>query len=402
MKGMGRVFQRGPVWWIAYYHRGKELRESSHSQSQNYAFKLLKKRLGEIGAGKFVGRAEEKLTFTQLAADLLADYEVNGKRSVVSVKLSVRHLQDFFGFDCALNITTDRVRAYIGKRQEEISGRNGKRLAHKLQSANRIKESLKAERLLERKQRLLAEIRWLDQEAECLKTSSNASINRELAALKRMFTLAIQAGKLSSKPYIPMLEENNARQGFLSHVEFLNVRAQLPSHLQDPVSFLYFSGWRVSEMRLLEWRDVDMSGKVIRLRPEISKNKTGRVLPLEGELLELIQRAHNKRRLDCQAVFHSDGAVLGDFRKAWKSALIAAGTGKKYVHDFRRTAVRNLTRAGNPERVSMALTGHLTRAVFDRYNIVSEADLSEAAKKLQAHLDDQSLSSPARALKHAV
>lgn len=81
-------------------------------------------------------------------------------------------------------------------------------------------------------------------------------------------------------------------------------------------------------------------------------------------------------------MFHNDGVLIGDFRKAGKSALITAGVSKKFVHDFRRTAVRNLTRAGNPEKISMTLTGHKTRAVFDRYNIVSEADLAEAAEKL--------------------
>jgi integrase len=142
-------------------------------------------------------------------------------------------------------------------------------------------------------------------------------------------------------------------------------------------------------MRALEWRDVDLVGRVVRLRPEISKNKKGRLLPLQGELLEILQRALANRRLDCQAVFHNNGAIVGDFRKAWKSALMSAGLRKKFVHDFRRTAVRNLTRAGNPEKISMALTGHKTRAVFDRYNIVSEADLSQATEKLYSHLNKQ-------------
>jgi integrase len=70
-------------------------------------------------------------------------------------------------------------------------------------------------------------------------------------------------------------------------------------------------------MRALEWRDVDLAGKVVRLRPEISKDKKGRLLPLQNELLEIVRRAHANRRLDCNAVFHKNGKSIGDFRKAW-------------------------------------------------------------------------------------
>ena len=99
-----------------------------------------------------------------------------------------------------------------------------------------------------------------------------------------MFTLAVRAGKRSSRPHIPTLAENNTRQGFLDHTGFPTLRSNLPEYLKDPVTFLYLSGWRVSEMRALEWRDVDLAGRVVRLRPEISKNKDGRLLPLSGEL----------------------------------------------------------------------------------------------------------------------
>lgn len=339
MRGLGRIFKRGSIYWIAYYHRGKEYRESSESEIESQARKLLKKRIGEIGSGKLIGPVEEKVTFEQLAEDLIRDYEVNGKRSVRSIKLSIAHLRDFFGFDKALDITTDRIRSYIAKRQSE--------------------------------------------------GVSNASINRELSALKRMFTLAIQGGKLSSKPYIPMLEENNARQGFLDHACFLGLREALPAYLKDPVTFLYHSGWRVSEMRALEWRDVELQGKVVRLRPEISKNKDGRLLPLEGELVAAFARAKDQRRLDCPYVFQVDGQKIGDFKKAWKTACKKAGIEGTLVHDLRRTAVRNMVRAGVRERVAMALTGHKTRSIFDRYNIVSEADLHEASKQIQSHLEEQ-------------
>src|SRR5574341_451068 len=310
MRGMGRVFKRGSVWWIGYYHRGKEIRESSESESEAQARKLLKKRLGEIGRGRLIGPVEEKITFEAMAEDLLRDYETNGKRSVRSARLSASHLRGFFGLDRALDITTDRVRAYISQRQSE--------------------------------------------------RASNGSINRELAALKRMFSLAVQAGKLSSRPYVPILEENNARQGFLDHGGFLALRESLPDYLKDPVTFLYLSGWRVSEMRALEWRDVDLAGQVVRLRPEISKNKDGRLLPLSGELLEIIEGARANRMPDCSFVFHLNGEPIGDFRKAWKTACRAAGLDGIIVHDLRRTAVRNMVRAGIPEKVAMSLSGHKT------------------------------------------
>jgi integrase len=135
---------------------------------------------------------------------------------------------------------------------------------------------------------------------------------------------------------------------------------------------------------------VDLGGKVIRLRPELSKNKDGRLLPLNGELLALIRRAWSQRRLDCPYVFHSKGEPIGSFRKAWKAATRQAKLQGVIVHDLRRTAVRNFVRAGVPERVAMALSGHKTRAIFDRYNIVSEADLMQAAERVQAHLAEQS------------
>jgi len=125
-----------------------------------------------------------------------------------------------------------------------------------------------------------------------------------------------------------MLEENNARQGFVDHSVFLTVREHLPAYLKDPITFFYLSGWRLGEMRELEWRDVDLAGKAVRLRPEISKNKDGRVLPLSGELLEIIERAKAQRRLDCSYVFHLDGDQVGDFKRSWATACRKAGVGK--------------------------------------------------------------------------
>jgi len=109
-------------------------------------------------------------------------------------------------------------------------------------------------------------------------------------------------------------------------------------------------------------------------------------LPLSGELLDVIDRARAARRPECPFVFHREGVPIGDFRKAWSNACAAAGLSPVLVHDLRRTAVRNMIRAGIPDRVAMTLSGHKTRSIFDRYNIVSEADLEQAAERLQSHL----------------
>jgi hypothetical protein len=124
MRGMGRIFKRGAFYWIAYCYRGKEHRESSRSDSESQARKLLKRRLGELGTGRLVGPSEERLTFDDLAKMLLTDYEINGKRSVESVRLSVRHLRDFFGLDRAVDITADKIAKYVSDRQQE-SAANG-------------------------------------------------------------------------------------------------------------------------------------------------------------------------------------------------------------------------------------------------------------------------------------
>ena len=341
MRGFGRVFKRGSTYWIAYCYRGKEHRESTHSDNEAQARKLLKKRVGEMGQGRLIGPSEERLTFEDLASMLLTDYEVNGKRSLESAKLSIKHLREFFGSERAIDITLDRVRSYVRERQRE--------------------------------------------------GAANGSINRELAALKRAFTLATRAGKLGSAPYIPLLEENNSRRGFLDHGGFLALRDGLPAHLKDPVTFLYLSGWRVSEMRTLEWRDVDLSGReALPSSRKSARTRTAARFLSAAELLEIIQRAHEKRRPDCPFVFHDEGEPIGDFRKAWKTACKKAGLAGIIVHDLRRTAVRNMVRAGIPERVAMELSGHKTRRVFDRYNIVNDADRARASELLQSHLGAQS------------
>jgi integrase len=118
----------------------------------------------------------------------------------------------------------------------------------------------------------------------------------------------------------------------------------------------------------------------------MSKNGEGRVLALEGELLELIQRRAVERGRSAWG-FHRGSQPIRSFKEVWKTALQVTGIRGKVFHDFRRTEVRNHMRAGVHEQVVMDLTGHKTRSVFDRYNITSEDDLREAVKQLDQYHD---------------
>jgi integrase len=168
------------------------------------------------------------------------------------------------------------------------------------------------------------------------------------------------------------------------------------------LDFGYQSGWRRGEILGLEWRDVDRARKVVRLRHELSKTREGRVLMLSGPLAEVIERRWPLRVLGCPLVFHVRGRRIVDWRKTWVRACTAAQLPGKLFHDLRRTVVRNLVRAGVPERVAMGITGHRTRSVFDRYNIVDERDLAQASARLADYVAAQAAAQQAAARKVSV
>jgi integrase len=219
---------------------------------------------------------------------------------------------------------------------------------------------------------------------------SNAEVNRELAALKRAFNLALQAEQVTRKPYISSLEENNARQGFFEPWEFETVLARLPDHLRPPLTFAYFTGWRLrSEILVLTWDRVDIEAGSVRLYRGTTKNKDGRVITLPQVLKDILEQQwqeHIDHYPECSFVFHDHGREMKSFYMSWRRACQDAGLSGKFCHDFRRTAVRNLVRAGVPERVAMMITGHKTREVFEQYNIVSDGDLQEAARRIDERI----------------
>jgi integrase len=364
-RGEGSIYLRGRIWWIKYSVNGKVVHESSHSDKEAEARKLLRRRLGEIQLGQFIGPQAERVAISELADDVVADYRINEQDSLDKAERFAKRFKEYFGERKAHSLGTDSVRKYIDQRQKE--------------------------------------------------GAANSSINNETAFLKRAFNLGIQNGKIYRKPYIPRLKTNNVRTGFFEWAEFSAVREASPDYFKPVVTFAYYTAWRKEEILDLRRSQVDLQAAEIRLEVGTDKNDAGRVIAMDGELLEAVQGQWERRKvvqLPCQSptllcpyVFHRNGKPIGDIRDVWQNACVAVGLGqmievehngkrkKKYVgklfHDFRRTGVRDMVRAGINERVAMKISGHKTRSVFDRYNIVSPNDLREAAHKRWTHAQEQ-------------
>lgn len=342
---MGSVRQRGRSGWLLDYYgaNGRRYRETIRAASRAEADRILKQREGELARGRPLF-ATDKVTFEDLAKDFIRDYEVNGQRSVGKAKKSVERLIDFFGGWRAVNITTQDIRTYVDKRQ-----RGG---------------------------------------------AANGTINRELAALKRAFRLAVKARVLSHDhvPDIPMLKEAPPRAGFFESEQFEAVLRHLRPEVKPVALFAYETGWRLREIINLQWRHLDSKEGYVRLDATMSKNREGRIAYLSPGLLDVLhdhetvtRDLERKKGIIVPWLFHRRGQRILRFLASWQTACKEAGVPGRYFHDLRRTAVRNMVRSGIPERVAMMVAGHKTRSVFERYNIVSETDLQDAAKKIGAH-----------------
>jgi len=191
-----------------------------------------------------------------------------------------------------------------------------------------------------------------------------------------------------------MLKENNVRKGFFEHGDFLALRDALPDYLKGFATFGYRTGCRVSEISGLTWSQVNRDQGIVTLNPGETKNEQGRMIYLDEELKGIIDNQWKARKKGSKLAPYVFLKSTGDdrikrFDKAWKTACKKSGVGPRLFHDLRRTAVRNMVRAGIPERVAMMISGHKTRSVFERYNIVSDSDLRLAAQKQEAYLEGQ-------------
>ncbi len=250
---------------IKYYRDGRPIFESSGTDVKDDARSTLKLREAAIVNGVPVSNKTGKLRFEEAAKDLVNDYKVNARRSLDELERRVnKHLEPSLRSRRLSTITTADVRAYIAKRL--------------------------ADTIVVRKARE-------EGEEDVTRPVSNAEINRELTALKRMFTLAVQAGKILHRPHIPLLKEDNVRVGFFEPDQFSSVLNHLPAELQPVVTFAHITGWRIaSEVLPLEWRNVDFkAGEVPASTRGKSKNGEGRVFKMTHDLRALLKAQEAER-----------------------------------------------------------------------------------------------------------
>ncbi len=338
-RGTQKVFKRGKFWWIRFHKDGVRYQVSSKSEKKTVAEKMLKRLEGEAASGHTLSIDYSKIRWDELAEDLLRDYRVNGKRSLPKAERSVAHLRKHFGGRRAIDITTDAIRAYTDARKTE--------------------------------------------------KAANATVNRELAALKRSFNLAKRAGKIQWVPGFEMLPEDNARTGFIEPEQFHALRDALPDHLKCIATLGFMYGLRRGELLNLKWKGVDLDKCRLRLEGIETKSGKGRTIVLKGDALEMMTaQRKTAEALGCASdtdhVFRNSANTgpLKDYRGAWEAACKEVGLDGLLFHDLRRSAVRNMVRGDISEHTAMKISGHRTRVVFDRYDVVDEKDLEAAADKI--------------------
>ena len=332
-RGEGTIYSRPHTrsLWIQYFKAGKPIRESTRTADFAQAARFLRQRLAEIEPNP-----AESPRIEQLAEDLFRDYRINEHRSGDVQARWRLHLKPFLGSIPAAQLDSRILDRYIDTRREEHA--------------------------------------------------SNATINRELACLKRMYRIAYLATppRVSRVPYFPRLKENNARQGFVTPEQFANLVVNCNDlWLRAILETAYRYGWRVSELLNLRVGQVDLVARTIRLEPGTTKNREGREVTIEsGVLLHLLRQCVEGKRPE-DYVFTRGNKPIRDFRKSWENLCTASGVPALLFHDLRRTAARNLRAAGVPEEIIMRIAGWKTSSVFKRYAIVDQKDIRAALQQLE-------------------
>jgi integrase len=340
---MAKPFRRkgSKNWYIAPVVNGVQMMQSAKTTDYQEALDLLRRLEGKIVDGLITPQTNKAL-FSELSALVKRDYKIKKRRSEADLIRRIdKHIDPALGALKASAINAATISQYI-------------------------------ERRLEAK-------------------ASNGEINRELAAIKRAYSLGRKTGLVIMAPYIEMLPEENIRTGFFNEEHFRAVLRHSSELLKDVLVVAFYTGWRIDSILNLEWSNVDEEEQVLRLRENQTKNRKATTFPLalfpEFEAA-IARRKESKKGLITPWVFHREGERAVSIRKAWENARRRANVPGRLIHDLRRTAVRNLTKMGFTPAEVMNMVGIKTLSIYLRYCITTEADImakaAEMARKARA------------------
>jgi integrase len=374
-RGEGRLFKRGKVWWIQFYSHGRQVRESAKTQSEREAGRFLRRRLKEVEDG--IAQEVRGLRYEDIRDAYLNNLVLDAKKSLrhdadgKPFIEAVRRLDAFFADYRTVEIGPDQIRKF--KLKEKARG------------------------------------------------LANGTINRSVACLRRMFTMAQQEEKLSHIPFFRMLPEAKPRKGTLPQEQYSLLLAQLPDYLRPVVTIGFRTGMRLGEILNLKWQNVLWMDRIIRLDAGTTKNDEAREIPFGADLEKTLRERYAKRQEGCDRVcfrFNRKGRAIpiGNFRKPWWRACCQLGLGslqpvtdekgqpvfypRRYLHskpkqkvrytglifhDLRRSFVTDAEHAGAPRHEVMAITGHKTESVYKRYAIGDREQCRAALDHIEAY-----------------
>lgn len=322
----------GKHWGIDYRDENNRRLRKKIGPSKERAMTILKKKEVAVSEGRHIYKSPDMNTkFTDLVDWYLTLDSVKNRPSYERKKMALKHIIPVFGNRLLKEITSSMVEEYLEKRTAEISSRG-----------------------------------YL---------TKPATINRELACIKAIFTKAIKDGKAEGNPPkgVSFLKENNTRDRVLSIDEFDKLIDHCPPHLEAVVKFAYYTGMRQGEILSLTWSQVDLEEGFINLRATDTKTQNSRMVPLKVDLIEMLKGFPAGSPED--KVFKYGGVSIGSIRKSFSTACKHAGVDNFTFHDLRRTAINNWRLQGHDYFRIMSATGHKTMSVFKRYNPVDKEEL---------------------------
>jgi len=332
--GAGSIYQRGNIWWVQVYVDGKPILQSSKSSRKSDAVKLRNQLLAKMERGEISGGSPDRVLVGELLDDVLKS-DIKESTRYIWEKVIEKNIRPFFGRLKARRVSTDLMDRYREKRKDE--GR------------------------------------------------SDATVNRELSILRTAYHNARRRTppKVAIVPYFPMVQETTVRKGFLTDLQYVTLRDALPQELKALFVTAYITGIRRGELLAIRWPQVDFEARTITLDRGETKNQDARSVPIIGGDMENLLRTAKAAAPESEWVFNRNGEPIRDFRWAWDAACKTAGVPDLNFHDLRRTAVRNMRRAGIPQVIRMKISGHKTDSMERRYNIVDAEDLANARELLE-------------------